>query len=576
MERASLPALKPEEYAKRREGCADVDWRRWLGEARARYDAFMHQHSGQEVSVESKSAGKCADASEATRSADGDDERELVGALSDASASPETSAPECGSDDESRHVNERVENLAAAWDRALKRLRSRGGVLTADERREQRRLAQKEASREQTRRSRLTGVVGGGGSSEGGTGSESFSETRVLFTCDMLLRDAGIRTGQGTAHSPGWIGMTCDDPDDFQTLKERRWSTETDFKAHEPVILWRKDASAPPDDKHSYVRSGEVVKVVLAGEVVEDPEIVRYALRSHVGRQPQEQYHESRESKVVIYVRAEDSHGVPWRDLPELHLEEPAQVANAGGTSAWRVLPEPWRPVTSGKDRRYANVRHELLDPSHDGILAALEEARCKRRAGSRKSKALEESVRLLEVKAKDPPLHEELLVIPVKHVPLRVPKYDVRLKESALRAVQAQQTMLTRMVVFHCNWCTERFPAFHPAYEPPDWLPMELLKRGASGVAACNIEVATWDEVPALSPPEEDLIVAPCHTGVCRACQLDIESQRAALGEDASDAAIVPKMLFLNHTDPVFRFPHQELEDLFNQASVIEATLVA
>ena len=44
---------------------------------------------------------------------------------------------------------------------------------------------------------------------------------------------------------------------------------------------------------------------------------------------------------------------------------------------------------------------------------------------------------------------------------------------------------MLTRMIVFHCNWCTERFPAFHPAYEPPEWLRMELLKRGPNGVAA-------------------------------------------------------------------------------------------
>ena len=106
----------------------------------------------------------------------------------------------------------------------------------------------------------------------------------------------------------------------------------------------------------------------------------------------------------------------------------------------------------------------------------------------------LEESVRLLEAKSKDAPLHDELLVIPVKHVPLRVPKFDVCLKETALRAVQAEQTMLTRMVKFGCSWCTERFPAFHPAYEPPDWLPMELLKRGKDGVALCNIEVAKWD----------------------------------------------------------------------------------
>ena len=33
VERASLPALKPEEYSKRREGCVEVDWGKWLGES---------------------------------------------------------------------------------------------------------------------------------------------------------------------------------------------------------------------------------------------------------------------------------------------------------------------------------------------------------------------------------------------------------------------------------------------------------------------------------------------------------------------------------------------------------------
>ena len=83
-------------------------------------------------------------------------------------------------------------------------------------------------------------------------------------------------------------------------------------------------------------------------------------------------------------------------------------------------------------------MRRELLEPPHDGILASLEQARAKLRAGGRKVKALEDSVQALEAKSEDPPLHSELLVIPVKHVPLRVPKFDVRLKETALRAVQA------------------------------------------------------------------------------------------------------------------------------------------
>ena len=87
--------------------------------------------------------------------------------------------------------------------------------------------------------------------------------TRVLFTCDMLLREE--RTRKDGKWSSEWIGMKCRDPDDFQSLKERRWSTETQYKAKESVILWRKDASSPPSGQDGYVRSGEVLKVVLAG-----------------------------------------------------------------------------------------------------------------------------------------------------------------------------------------------------------------------------------------------------------------------------------------------------------------------
>ena len=449
--------------------------------------------------------------------------------------------------------------------------------MTTAERRQQRRLEGKERPKEQV----APGRRGGGGVvgdavAGGGTGSDESRETRVLFTCDMLLREERTRKDKHGKLVSDWISMTCGDPDDFQTLKERHWSTETEVKADDLVILWRIDASAPPDGQKGYVRSGKVMKVVLAGEVVDDPEIRRYDLRSGAGRKPQQQYHNTRGNKVVLRLRAEDGHAVPWAELPELHLEEPAQNTDAVGSAGWRVLPEP-RPVTSVKDQRYANVRRELLDPPHHGILARLADVRAKLSGGGRlRRPQLEDSLRSLLAQSQDPPLHNELLLIPAKRVPLRFPKFDVRLKQSALRAVQAQQTILTRMVMFHCNWCTNRFPAFHPAYEPPDWLPMELLKRGASGVAACNIEVATWDEVPPFSPPEEDLVVAACHTGVCRGCHLDIRAQRAALGEDASDAAIVPKMSFLNHMDPVFRFPHEELQDLFDQASVIEAMLLA
>ena len=103
-----------------------------------------------------------------------------------------------------------------------------------------------------------------------------------------------------------------------------------------------------------------------------------------------------------------------------------------------------------------------------------------------------------------------EVLVVPVGRVPTRHAKYDVRLRNSSLRAVQAMHTMLSRMVMFTCTCCRERFPTFHPAYEPPEWLDLEVLKRGASDAAVCNVEVATWDDLPpALDAFPEDLLVA-------------------------------------------------------------------
>ena len=48
------------------------------------------------------------------------------------------------------------------------------------------------------------------------------------------------------------------------------------------------------------------------------------------------------------------------------------------------------------------------------------------------------------------------------------VRRADVRLRQGALRAVQAMHAILSHMVLFRCNECKERFPTFHPAYEPP------------------------------------------------------------------------------------------------------------
>ena len=179
-----------------------------------------------------------------------------------------------------------------------------------------------------------------------------------------------------------------------------------------------------------------------------------------------------------------------------------------------------------------------------------------------------------------DSGLFEEMLLVPVKKLSLRVAKYDVVLRHRSLRAVQAMHTILTRMVVFQCKCCKERFPTFHPAYDPTDVLDLEVCKRkGKERVAVCNVKVASWDDLP--PPPDVDeaeLIIASCHTGMCHACQVDID-QKAARAGDADDftvAPIVPNRSFLNAMDPCWKFPHQELGELFAMATLTESMLLS
>ena len=83
LERSSLAAVKPEEYSKRREGCVEVDWGRWLREARTRYDAFLHRHSGQQCVLDPESAENAAEVKDGGRAGagqDGDDEEGFGGA----------------------------------------------------------------------------------------------------------------------------------------------------------------------------------------------------------------------------------------------------------------------------------------------------------------------------------------------------------------------------------------------------------------------------------------------------------------------------------------------------------------
>ena len=118
-----------------------------------------------------------------------------------------------------------------------------------------------------------------------------------------------------------------------------------------------------------------------------------------------------------------------------------------------------------------------------------------------------------------------EYRVVSLKHLRVRVAKYDVNLRDAPLCAVQAMHTILSRMVLFTCNECNERFPTFLFAYAPllVFGKKMEVLKHGKDGVAVCSVEVASWDELPPFDAADG---LALCCSGTCLRCQKDIDQQ--------------------------------------------------
>jgi hypothetical protein len=129
------------------------------------------------------------------------------------------------------------------------------------------------------------------------------------------------------------------------------------------------------------------------------------------------------------------------------------------------------------------------------------------------------------------------------------------------------------RMVLFRCKWCNERFQTFHPGFRPPEHLDLELLRKTSGDAPLCSIEVARWDRLPKKpsEETEEDLLIAQMYEGVCLVCQVDIDQQIKE-----GKTKIVPKRSYLNLMDPCWKFPHEELGELFAWATLTEAMFVA
>ena len=64
--------------------------------------------------------------------------------------------------------------------------------------------------------------------------------------------------------------------------------------------------------------------------------------------------------------------------------------------------------------------------------------------------------------------------------------------------------------------------------------------------------------------------------SGTCLACQKDMDQQIRDVGGDEGRGAVVVLRSEGNHMDPCSRFPVDELQWLFDQATVVEAMLIA
>ena len=150
---------------------------------------------------------------------------------------------------------------------------------------------------------------------------------------------------------------------------------------------------------------------------------------------------------------------------------------------------------------------------------------------------------------------------------PLRTAKIHVAFRQEPLEAMQAMQDIMCHLVLFECNECRIRFPAFHPDFTPE--FDLQCTKQ-------CRNAVASWEGDP---PSAACAKRAPVCRGVCKACADELEKD-----ENHELLKGVVRFGAANSQDPLAGFPatdrvvllDMELQDLFRQATVLEAMLVS
>ena len=197
----SLPALREDEYGVHLSR-GEHDWGAWLDGAGRRWQTFLRTREERE--------GAEAGAPES--------ERHAAAEVSEPGGT-ERASTDCGSGAELE------EGLRRELDAGLARLRSagrRGGGLV--------RLGLEALEQQEVET----------------PGPElpvlRASRTRPLFLCSMLVtRAETVPGGRGRE----WRVMSCEDPDDFETLRDSRWEQQ-DFEERDPVCFWASGVADPP------------------------------------------------------------------------------------------------------------------------------------------------------------------------------------------------------------------------------------------------------------------------------------------------------------------------------------------
>ena len=209
-------------------------------------------------------------------------------------------------------------------------------------------------------------------------------------------------------------------------------------------------------------------------------------------------------------------------DVQEVHFERDK------GSAQWRCLPQPH---------------------IHD------------KRSGERKRKKLRDRLASGDL----PTL---CFIAAEEFAPLRTTKIHAQLRRAPLEAVHYVQDIMGSLILFTCTGCNIRFPAFHPKHEE------EMKKLKLQVTKDCPTAVASWNLAPG---PAQTL--AARHSGLCAECAAETPKNLHKEG-----LAGVLRFGERNGQHPLAGFPatdestlsQMRVQDLFRQASVLEAMLVA